>query len=73
MKTGPASRPVFFRLAMEYLILCILSSTGIFLVFKLIDKQAVSPLPVILINYFIAFVLGVVSSDREKLNLSSLS
>ncbi len=57
---------------MEYLILCILSSTGIFIVFKLIDKQTVSPLPAILINYFIAFILGVIFSDREKLQLSSL-
>ncbi|MFC2090648.1 hypothetical protein ACFLT1_07690 [Bacteroidota bacterium] len=57
---------------MLYLILCILSSTGIFIVFKLIDRQAISPLPAILINYFTASILGFLAFDTDKPELGSL-
>ena len=43
---------------MHFLILCILSSTGIFIVFKFVDKFSFPPLPVIVINYFTASLLG---------------
>lgn len=43
---------------MLYLLLCILSSTGIFLIFKLIDRWKISALPVIGINYLLATLLG---------------
>jgi drug/metabolite transporter (DMT)-like permease len=43
---------------MLYLICCILSSTGIFLVFRFIDRQRVPAFPVIVINYLTATVLG---------------
>lgn len=43
---------------MTYLILCILSSTGIFLVFKVLDQKNLPSFPVIIINYFVASVLG---------------
>jgi len=43
---------------MHFLILCILSSTGIFIVFKSIDRFNIPPLPVIVINYLTATLLG---------------
>ena len=43
---------------MQFLILCILSSTGIFVVFKFVDRFNFPPLPVIVINYFTATTLG---------------
>jgi len=43
---------------MIYLILCILSSTGIFIVFKFLDQKNLPSYPVILINYFVASLLG---------------
>jgi drug/metabolite transporter (DMT)-like permease len=43
---------------MHFLILCILSSTGIFIVFKSIDRLSIPPLPVIVLNYFTATLLG---------------
>jgi drug/metabolite transporter (DMT)-like permease len=43
---------------MHFLILCILSSTGIFIVFKFVDKFSFPPLPIIVINYFTASLLG---------------
>lgn len=43
---------------MIYLILCIISSTGIFIVFKTLDKKNIPPYPVILINYIVASCLG---------------
>ncbi len=44
---------------MVYLILSILSSSGIFVTFKLIDRQAIPPLHAIIINYVTAFFLGL--------------
>ena len=43
---------------MHFLILCILSSTGIFIVFKSIDRFSIPSLPVIVINYLTATLLG---------------
>lgn len=43
---------------MGYLLLCILSSTGIFVIFKLLDRKRVPSYPVILINYLVASVFG---------------
>jgi hypothetical protein len=43
---------------MAYLLLSILSSTGIFLIFRIIEKRRVKTLPVIVINYFCASSLG---------------
>jgi len=43
---------------MHFLICCILSSTGIFLVFRFIEKYRVPAFPVILINYLMATILG---------------
>ncbi|MCF8226808.1 MAG: DMT family transporter [Bacteroidales bacterium] len=52
---------------MIYLILCILSSTGIFLVFKFIDKKNLPSFPVILINYLVASALGfMINRDPEQ-------
>jgi drug/metabolite transporter (DMT)-like permease len=45
---------------MLFLLLCILSSTGIFTIFKLIDRRQLPPLPIIVINYLLATVLGFV-------------
>jgi drug/metabolite transporter (DMT)-like permease len=50
---------------MIYLILSILSSTGIFLVFKFLDQKKLPSFPVILINYFTASILGfLINADR---------
>ena len=43
---------------MLYLLLCILSSTGIFIVFKALDRRDIPVFPVILINYLLATLLG---------------
>jgi len=43
---------------MTYLLLSILSSTGIFLIFRLIEKRNVRTFPVIVINYLTASSLG---------------
>jgi len=45
---------------MHFLLLCILSSTSIFVIFKTIDRQGIPAFPVILINYLAATVLGFV-------------
>ncbi|WP_452218402.1 EamA/RhaT family transporter [Lacinutrix undariae] len=44
-----------------YLLLSILSSTLIFIVFKLLTKYKVSTLHTITVNYFVAFTIGMVS------------
>lgn len=50
---------------MVYLILCILSSTGIFLVFRFLDQLRLPSFPVIIINYLVAAVIGInVNSDQ---------
>ena len=43
---------------MIYLLLSILSSTAIAVIFKLMDRQKVALLPVIVLNYFSAFAAG---------------
>ena len=43
---------------MHFLILCILSSTGIFIIFKIIDRIGLPAFPVITINYLAATLLG---------------
>jgi drug/metabolite transporter (DMT)-like permease len=50
---------------MAYLILCILSSTGIFLVFKFLDQKKLPPYPVILINYLVAAIIGFVLNSGD--------
>ncbi|MGY0392091.1 EamA family transporter [Bizionia sp. KMM 8389] len=47
-----------------YLLLSILSSTLIFIVFKLISKYKVSTLHTITVNYFIAFGIGISSYNQ---------
>lgn len=56
---------------MVYLILCILSSTGIFLVFKILDQKKLPPYPVILINYLVATIIGF-ALNSGKVTLSEL-
>lgn len=45
---------------MHFLILCILSSTSIFVIFKSIDRQGIPAFPVIVLNYLTASVLGFI-------------
>lgn len=45
---------------MHFLILCILSSTSIFVIFKSIDRQGLPSFPVIIINYLMASSLGFI-------------
>ena len=49
---------------MLFLLLSILSSTGIFLIFRLIEKQRVENFPVIVINYVTAAILGFALNSR---------
>ncbi len=49
---------------MHFLILCILSSTGIFIVFKSIDRTGLPPLPVIVINYATATLMGMLITSQ---------
>jgi len=48
-----------------YLLLSILSSTGIFVVFKLIDKYKANTLRAIVVNYFTACICGVLLYDEQ--------
>ena len=53
---------------MIWLVLCILSSTSIFVIFKSISKKAIPALPVIVINYLIASAIGfIVGGERIEL------
>ena len=45
---------------MHFLLLCILSSTAIFVIFKTIDRFKIPSFPVIVINYLCATILGFV-------------
>lgn len=56
---------------MHFLILCILSSTGIFIVFKSIDRFRLASLPVIVINYLTATLLGLLLTSYP-IRVSSL-
>jgi drug/metabolite transporter (DMT)-like permease len=49
---------------LTYLLLSILSSTGIFLIFRLIDKRGVKTFPVIVINYITASSIGFAFSGE---------
>lgn len=44
---------------MHFLLLCILSSTAIFITFKIINRLRIPAFPVIVINYFAATLLGL--------------
>lgn len=50
---------------MHFLILCILSSTGIFVVFKFLDKKNIVPYPVIVINYLVASIFGFLLNTND--------
>ncbi|MEX0981420.1 MAG: DMT family transporter [Bacteroidales bacterium] len=54
---------------MVYLVLSILSATGIFLVFKLIGQKSLPSFPVIIINYLTACTLGfLINAERIRPN-----
>lgn len=54
---------------MTYLILCIFSSTGIFIVFKYLDQKSLPSFPVIIINYLVASIMGfIVNADQMKVS-----
>jgi drug/metabolite transporter (DMT)-like permease len=50
---------------MHFLLLCILSSTAIFVIFKTIDRFNIPALPVIVINYMVATILGLIIYPGE--------
>jgi drug/metabolite transporter (DMT)-like permease len=50
---------------MTYLILCIFSSTGIFLVFKFLDQKNLPSFPVIIINYLVASTMGFLINAEQ--------
>ncbi len=50
---------------MVYLLLCILSSTLIFVVFKFLDRFQIPVLPVIVYNYFFASLLGFLINENR--------
>ena len=50
---------------MHFLLLCILSSTGIFIIFKSIDRFQIPSFPVILVNYLLATILGFVINPGQ--------
>lgn len=54
---------------MIFIILCVLSATSIFFVFRYISKFNIPSLPVIVINYFIASTIGfIVGGEKLALN-----
>ncbi len=56
---------------MHYLILCILSSTGIFIIFKFLDRKNIAPYPVIVINYLVASLFGFLI-NRADLSMDAI-
>ncbi|MCK4881125.1 MAG: hypothetical protein KAS82_10705 [Bacteroidales bacterium] len=50
---------------MHFLLLCILSSTGIFVIFKTIDRFNIPAFPVIVINYLVATLLGFIINTGD--------
>ena len=50
---------------MHFLLLCILSSTGIFVIFKTINRFQIPALPVIVINYMVATILGLIINTGD--------
>ena len=57
---------------MHFLILCILSSTGIFIVFRSLERFSIPAFPVIVVNYLTATVLGFVINGTS-LDLSTIT
>ncbi len=54
---------------MTYLILCIFSSTGIFLVFKFLDQKNLPSFPVIILNYLVASLMGfIINADQMQVS-----
>jgi len=53
---------------MLYILLSILFFTGIFLIFKIIGKQNVSTINIIVVNYLFAAILGNIQSQESPLN-----
>jgi drug/metabolite transporter (DMT)-like permease len=51
---------------MHFLLLCILSSTGIFIVFKFIDRLNIPYFPIIVINYLVATILGFLINPGQR-------
>ncbi len=56
---------------MHFLLLCILSSTGIFIIFKTLHSIGIPSFPVIVINYFTATLMGFLINAGE-VSLDSL-
>ncbi len=50
---------------MHFLVLCILSSTGIFVVFKSVDRFGIPSFPIIVINYLLASILGFLINSGD--------
>ena len=50
---------------MHFLLLCILSSTGIFIIFKSLDRFNIPSFPVIIVNYLLATILGFVINPGQ--------
>ena len=54
---------------MVFILLCVLSARSIFFVFRYISKLNIPSLPVIVINYFIASIIGfIVSGEKLAFN-----
>jgi len=56
---------------MHFLILCIVSSTSIFVIFRSIERYKLPPFPVIILNYFFATILGFLVNP-VKFSINSL-
>lgn len=57
---------------MVFLILSILANAAIFFLFKLFDRYGVQTLPAIVVNYFVAFTIGVLVVPDMSLALSNV-
>ena len=57
---------------MHFLLLCILSSTGIFVIFKTISRLNIPAFPVIVINYLVATFLGFIINTGDSAPASIL-
>jgi drug/metabolite transporter (DMT)-like permease len=57
---------------MIYLVLCILSSTGIFVIFKFLDHKKLPSFPVIIINYLVASIIGFLV-NAQSISFSEIS
>jgi len=55
---------------MHFLLLCIISSTGIFIIFKTLDRLSIPSFPVIVINYLAATLLGLwINAGKVSLDI----